>query len=133
MIRPPAAAVVDVNDKIRSLVTPKDTDKHITEEQVQEPKTLARLLQDLLRDVASLARRPCPRRIDFEDIVVNGDGVTVHRLPHGFGGRVRWWVTDCVGSNGKLRKIDADTSNDVLAIVSDTSGTVTVRVEEVGG
>lgn len=132
MIRPTAAAVVDANGKIRSLVETREPHVQVTEDQVRDTPTLARMMLSVLRTLADLLRRPCPRRIDHEDIVVNGDGVTQYILPHGFGGRVRWWVTDCVTSNGSLSR-DAATTDDVLVLVSGAAGAVTVRIEEVGG
>lgn len=132
MIRPPSAAVVDANDNIRSLVATKGPDRQVTEDRVQDAKELARLLQDALRDIAALDRRPCPRRIDFEDLVVDGTGTTQYRLPHGFGGRVRWWVVDAENYAVVNRDVAAST-DDVLVIVSHHASTITVRIEEVGG
>lgn len=131
MIKAPIAAVVDSGDRVRSLIVPRDTDVQVTEEIVKDDARLARLLQQALRDVAALERRPCPRRLDFEDVSVSGDGVTVYRFPHGFGGRVRWWVVD-QDEPAALKRSD-ETTDDVLALVSEVAAVVTVRVEEVGG
>lgn len=133
MIKTITAAVVDRAQRVRSLVQPKGTDRQVTEAQVQDPQTLARLLQGALRDIAELSRRPCPRRIDFEDVEVNGDGVTLYYFPHGFAGRVRWWAVDYVGGPALLHRSEDATTDDTLALLSEIAGTVTIRVEEVGG
>jgi hypothetical protein len=133
MIRPPAAAVVDANGKVRALVVAAEPHVHVTEEQVKDTSTLARMMAAVMREIMAIGRRPCPRRIDHEDISVSGDGVTQYILPHGFGGRVRWWVTDCTSSNGGMHR-DADAStDDVLVLLSELPAVVTVRIEEVGG
>ena len=132
MTRTPVAAVVSAMGKLRSLVVTKEPDRELTSDDVQEPKTLARMLMRIVRDVAQLERRPCPRRLDFEDIEVNGDGITVYDFPHGFGTRVRWWVTDCEVTDGTLVR-DSTTNDETLRLISNSTGTVTVRVEEVGG
>lgn len=132
LTRIPSAAVVDASGKVRALVRPKEPDEEVTEKQVTDVKWLARLLMRVLRDVAALKRRSIVRRIDFEDVVVNGDGVTVYRFVHLFGGRVRWWITDAIGSDGALTRASGTTS-DVLMLVSASAGVVTIRIEEVGG
>jgi len=132
MIRPPAAAIVDANGKLRMLVDPAEPNVEVTEDQVRDVPTLARMLAFVMRKLALHERRPCPRRIDHEDVVVNGDGVTEYLFPHGFGGRVRWWVVDAITSAGALSR-SASTTDEVLVLVSGAAGTVTVRVEEVGG
>lgn len=95
---------------------------------------MSRIVQGLLNDVATLKRAWTPRRIDFEDVAVDGTGSTLYRFPHGFGGRVRWWVVDWSGAAsvaGLMRDEDA-TDDNTLVLVSWIAGTVTVRVEEAG-
>jgi hypothetical protein len=133
MIRPPSAAVVDANGKVRALVVSAEPHVHVTEEQVKDTPTLARMMASVIREIMAIGRRPCPRRIDHEDVSVNGDGVTQYLLPHGFGGRVRWWVTDCTTSNGGMIRDASASTDDVLVLLSTTAGVVTVRVEEVDG
>jgi len=133
MIRPPAASVVDANGIVRMLVSPAEPHVEVTEEQVKDAPTLTRMLAFMLRTLALHDRRPCPRRIDHEDVSVNGDGVTQYFFPHGLGGRVRWWVTDCTGSNGGLHRDANASTSDVLVLLSESAGVVTVRIEEVGG
>jgi len=132
MIRAITAAVVDRTGRVRSLVRDRAPDEDVTEEQLAKPKWLARLLVRMLKDLAALKRRPAPRRVDYEDIDVNGDGATQYIFAHGFGGRVRWWVTDCLTSNGELSRHDNTTAAQ-LVLVSGAVGTITLRIEEVGG
>lgn len=63
----------------------------VTAEDVQDPKKLAELLGRLLTATTELRRRWAPKRIDFEDVAVGGQGASV-RLAHHFGGRARWSV-----------------------------------------
>lgn len=125
------AAVVDAIGRVRSLVAKREPGEDITEAKVAESKWLARLLTRIVRSLAELERRPCPRRIDFEDVEVNGDGVTVYRFQHRFSGRVRWWVTDCLLTDGALHR-ESTTDEDTLALLSEQPGVVTLRIEEVG-
>lgn len=133
MIKPPSAAVVDKEGKIRSLVSVREPEREVTEDQVTKPTVLARLLKRLVGDLTALGRRPSPRRIDFEDVDVVGDGATVYLFPHGLAGRVRWWVVDCVGDAAALHRDEESSTDDVLALLSNAAATVTVRIEEVGG
>lgn len=131
MSRPITAAVVDAFGRVRSLLLSKEPPEEVTEEQVKNAKTLSRLQMRVLRSLAALERRPAPRRIDFEDVEVNGDGLTVYTFSHGFGGRVRWWVVDCLDTSGGLHTADT-TDENTLVLLSEQPGTVTVRIEEVG-
>lgn len=132
MIRTITAAVVNALGDMRSLIAKREPRREVTEEQVKDAAQLARLLRDLTREVVELERRPCPRRIDFEDMALGSNGA---RLPlsHKFGGRVRWWVVDQVDDYAAL-KLDTDaTTTDVLVLISDVECVATIRVEEVGG
>ena len=129
------SANIGSNDVVRQLDAKPEPDEQVTEEQVQEPPRLARLLMSLLRDVATLKRRWAPRRIDFEDRAVDGSGATKYRFTHGFGGRVRYWAVEWVGdplTGGPCLERDADSTNDVLVLTSRSAGTATIRVEEAG-
>lgn len=60
-------------------------------EDIQDTSKLAKILERLLSNVATLKALWYPRRIDFEDVDVGSDGAVV-RLSHGFRDRVRWSV-----------------------------------------
>lgn len=117
----------------RQLDRQAEPDEQVTEDQVQDPPRLARLLMAILRELALLKRRFWPRRIDHEDREVDATGTTLFRFHHGFGGRVRWWVVDWDASSGApaLRK-DSSSDNNTLVLVSDVEGTMTLRIEEAG-
>ena len=133
MIRSSMASVVNRVGELRSLLPPPEPATELTDEQLTQPKALSRLLTTIIAAIARLERRANPRRIDYEDIEVNGDGVTVYALPHGMGGRVRWWVVDATdGGPAQLHRSE-DSTDDVLYLLSEVPGTVTIRVEEVGG
>lgn len=117
-------------------------DQQVTEKDVQEPPKLARLLTDVLRDLAALKRRHYPRRIDFEDQAAPGP----IRLRHGFNGRVRWWVVDWTSAGTNLVDSGGDTLSaswcdltkqsdsdaNMLVLQGHVTGTATIRVEEAG-
>lgn len=132
------SAVVPTSGTVRQLDRQAEPDEQVDEEQVKDAPRLARLLMRILRDLALLKRRFWPGHIDHEDRVVDSTGTTKYRFPHGFGGRVRWWVVDWqVGSAFKLsyspslsRHTDSD--DNTLVLVSYVDGTVTIRVEEAG-
>lgn len=93
-----------------------------------DPLKLARLLTKLGRAVADLSRRFAPHFVDFEDLPVGSS--STHRLAHGFGGRVRWWVVDADGVPALTK--DPATDANTLVLTSTVACTVTVRIEEIG-
>lgn len=130
--RIPTAAIVRPEGPPRSLVSSREPDEEVTEEQLTEQGYAVRLFMRVLREIAALRRRFVPSRIDFEDRAV-GVG-TYERFPHGFGGRVRWWVVDKAGDEPELIRVEPDTLSDknTLVLYSGVATTVTVRVEEAG-
>lgn len=127
---------------LRQLDGKREPDELITPERLDDKPRVARWLTQLLRDVESLKRRWAPRRIDHEDRKVDatgGDGLnaTKFRFAHGFGGRVRWWVTDWQGVAAPALVLDTATSGtgtdaNTLVLRSYVTGTVTIRIEEAG-
>jgi len=83
---------------VASLVRPASADEVVTESDVQDPKTLARLINQLRKDAGVLVRERQPRRIDFEDVTLSANGTQV-RLAHQFGGRARWSVIGWQAAN----------------------------------
>ena len=127
------SAIIPLNGKVRQLDRRAEPDELVTEDQARDPKRVARLLAQLLRDVASLKRRFWARHIDFEDRTVDATGTTPYRFPHGFNGRVRWSVVDWVSaSDGPRMARDTTSDANTLVLVSYEAGTVTIRVEEAG-
>lgn len=128
----PTTAIADA-DGVRSLTRAVEPPEEVTDTNVRDPRWMVRFAMRVLRDLAALRRRFAPRRIDFEDRVI-GTGTYEH-FPHGFGGRVRWWVVDVQGSFAELVRLDPDTESDenTLVLYSGQATLVTVRVEEVGG
>ena len=108
-----------------------EPDELVNESDVQNASWLARRLVVMLKDIATLKRRFWPRRIDFEDRVVDSSMVTQYRFTHNFGGRVRWWPVDATGDPPFLARHSAS-DNNTLVLISNSACTVTIRVEEAG-
>lgn len=106
--------------------------EQVTDDQVKDPKRLAELLGRLLVAVTELRRAWDPKRIDFEDQAVTAG--TEFDLEHRFGGRVRWWVVDWVpDATGDVAIFERTASTDtMLTLLPQNTGTVTIRVEEAG-
>lgn len=121
--------------KVQQLERRKEPDEEVTEEQLQAPARLVRVLMTILRDVATLKRSWRPRRIDFVDKALDDSGVVLHRFPHKLRGRVRWWVVDWVPATGgtipSLEK-HVETSDMELVLISTCEGIATIRLEEAG-
>ena len=127
------SAVIKTDGKLRQLDKAAEPPDQVTEEQVQDPKRLSRLLMSMLRDVVTLKRRWWPTFIDFEDVAVDGTGTTKYRFAHRLGKRVRWWPVDWKGATAGPRLVrHADSDDRTLVLVSYTAGTVTLRTEEAG-
>lgn len=128
------AARVSSTGKVYQLDRPAEPEQRVTEEDVQQPSKLARMLMALLKDVADIKRRFFPRRIDFEDVEVDNTGGKKFYFHHNFGGRVRWWPVDVVDLGGGQAALTrhADSDNDTLVLVSNASARVTIRVESAG-
>lgn len=123
----------------RQLTPRTSADEVVTEDDVQQPPKLARLLGKVLRELAALRRAWRPREVYFEDYPAT-DGGTI-RLEHRLGGRVRWCLVDFVrGGTGTssfndevaFNKDDASTTSNVLVLNSRVVGTASFRVWEAG-
>lgn len=137
-------AKVLLNGTVKKLDGSAEANQQVTAKDVQDPMNLAKLLTDMLADVARLKRRHYPRRMDFEDLVCFANNDITMR--HGFNGRVRWWVvewasngTPLVDSAGNTLTIKSPmlhkttaSDNNTLVLHSDVAGTATIRVEEAG-
>lgn len=127
------SANIDRNGKVRQLDKPAEPDQQVMEDEATDAPRLVRLLMRMLRDLAALKRRWAPRRLDFEDCAVDATGTTKYRLPHGLGGRVRWWVVDWADASAAPALVKhADTDERTLVLVSRAVGTATIRIEEAG-
>lgn len=126
-----STAVVPRVGKARQLDGRAEPDEVVTPEDAADTTKLARLLIRILRELAAMRRRWWPRSIDFRDIDTNV-GAGVIRLPHGFGGRVNWWVVKADGAIDVLLGEDASTDGNTLVLTSSGTSVVTIRVEEAG-
>ena len=133
------ASIIGADGKPRQLDAKAEPDEQVTEEDVQQPAKLARLLTRLLAVIAKLLRAWNPRRIDFENIAIAPD--TTYRFTHKFGGRARWWLVSwkptSFASNWYpflLENPSNPSTNDVLILTASsvTDGVASIRVEEAG-
>ncbi len=126
---------ISSSGEVTQLDKSAEPDDVVTEEDVQDPARLSRLILADKRAIAKLNRRWAPRYVDFEDVTVDAVG-TLFTLRHGLGGRVRFWVVDfrVVGAAGApiIQRDATETTNDVLGLRSYKEAEVTIRVEEVG-
>jgi hypothetical protein len=125
-------SVVNRAGKVRQLDRLAEPDEVVTEYEAKQPDFLARVLMRLLREAAAARRLWSPRIIDHQDVPVDGTGTTIYRLPHGFKGRVNWWVLDFTGGVAPLLARDASSDDNTLCLVSNEAGTVSVRIEKAG-
>lgn len=119
--------------KVVQLDAKRGPDVVFTPADVQDARKLSDTLTLVVADQAEVKRRHKPEFIDFEDVAVPGSGSVT--LPHGLGGRVRWWLVDwqpsSTGTRPALEKDGAKTTTGVLVLKSAAAGTATVRVEKV--
>lgn len=131
-----SAAKIDSSGKVTQLDARAGADEVVTEEDVQEPAKLSKMLARLLANVAALRRARVSARVDFEDVVVPSTGATAPvRLQHNMVGRVRWWVVGWQCSTNVapiLREDTANTTASTLVLLSYVAGTATIRVEAAG-
>jgi hypothetical protein len=132
-------AVVETSGRIRQLDKPADADSRVTSKDVADAEVLARLVQDLRKEVTALKRAWSPRRIDFDRITTTGTGVSPQtlRLPHGFAGRVRYWAVGWESPSsatlGIIERTDSQgTDSNTLVLYVYSTGVLSVRVEEAG-
>jgi len=132
-----STVVVPARGQIRRLDRPVEPSENVTEEDLKQPSKVVELFLRLLRNVATLLRRWWPRRIDYEDFVLDSGG-TEYRFPHGFKARVRWlvvdWLPDTPGVPHQLERVagTGKTDDQTLVLASGAAGVVTLRVEEAG-
>ena len=103
----------------------------VAPEDFATPQAMARILNEAADAIRALKAFTRPPYIEFEDISVPGAAGEV-TLPHNFGGRVRWWVTDWKNPAAAapiLRTLDSKTTRDVLVLLSNQTGVATIRVE----
>lgn len=126
------STVVPKSAGVRGLDKAREPDAQITEEQAKDPKNVALVFMDLLRDVASLKRRFWPKWVDFEDLSFDASGLQKFRLTHNLNARVRWWPVDVTYGSSPSLKQHEDTDLNTLVLVSYLSCTATIRVEAAG-
>jgi hypothetical protein len=124
-------AVVNAQGKVKQLDQAVEPDEVVTEDDVKDASKLSRLNGRLLKGLALLRRAWAPRVIDFQDVPCTAG--TPIRLPHGFGGRVNYWVLSWRAlANAPNFMVNATTDNNTLVLDVGVSGTGTIRVEAAG-
>ncbi len=129
------SAIVPANGaKLRQLDKPAEPDEQVRQEDVADTAKLAQYVMRIMRDVARIKRRFWTDFIEFEDVSFDASGSTVYRFPHGFNGRVRWWVVDVYGSaySCALVKDETQTDDNTLCLVSNETCVATIRIERAG-
>lgn len=130
------SALVFTDGTVRQLDRASEADARVTAEEVQDPETLARMVQDLRKDVARLRGMWTPRSVTYVDVVTTGSlgSPQTLRFPHGLGGRV-WFTLVSLTTGGTDFRLDyasASSTNDVLVLTSYSTGTFSLRVEQMG-
>lgn len=118
--------------RVRKLDRLPEARTPLTEGDVQEPATLVRILDGLLRDLAKVLGLWRPRRFDWTAVPLDATGTATFRLEHRFGGVVRFWVVDWDGAAAHNVRKDTTTDDNTLVLTSTSAGTATIRVEEAG-
>jgi hypothetical protein len=134
-----SAAIVEVSGQIRQLDKPATSEQRTVAKDVQDPETLARLIQQLRDEVATLKRAFAPKRLDFDRITTTGTSIAPEtvRFPHGFNGRVRYWPIGWESSGGVAldyieRTDTSGTDASTLVLYVYSAGVLSLRIEEVG-
>lgn len=128
-------ALIAKDGTIRKLDRVAESDERVTPADVQDPETLARIVQDLRKQVAQLRRAWTPRVLVFRDVVTTGSlgSPQTLRFNHSFGGAAWFQVLRLVTGGTDFRlDYSANSTNDTLILTSYSSGTFSLRVEEVG-
>ncbi len=127
-----SAAIFENDGAARSLDGVAGPAIVVTEQDVTDPKHLARMLQDVRRALADLTRRWQFRPQFFVDQVVDATGTTKYQFQHNLrAGRVFWWPVEwspsVAGTEVRLSE-HADSDADTLVLVSGAVGTVTICI-----
>lgn len=132
-------AVIDAAGRMRQLDKPAQAEQVTAPKDVQDPETLARLVQQLRTEVATLRRAFSPRRLDFDRVTTTGTSIAPQtvRFPHGFNGRVRYWPVGWESAGtvqlGIIERTDASgTDANTLVLYVYSAGVLSLRVEEAG-
>jgi hypothetical protein len=130
-----SAAVIDNDGRVRRLDARAGEDIVVTSRDVTDMERLARMVQDLKRDVAALKRAWRPARVYFRDVALPASGTV--RLEHGLGGKVYWWVVDwdstgAAAESPRLDRVATQDDKNHIVLQSQRVGTATICVEEAG-
>lgn len=130
-----SAAYVDRGGTVKPLDGKAPARVTITAKDVADAETLAQILQDHEDRLATLEREWRPRKLFRRDLDVDNTGTTLYYVPHGFGGRVNWyvarWQPTAAGTEPGMSE-DASSDDNTLVLVSGVEGTVTICVEAAG-
>lgn len=132
------SALVFTDGRVRQLDKPQTGKDRFTPEQAADGAALARKVQDLEDRLARIERQwnTTRRDVTFVDVVTTGSlgSPQTLRFPHGLGGRV--WPTllsmTAGGNDFRLEYSAALSTNDTLVMTSYSTGTFSLRVEEMG-
>lgn len=132
------SALVFTDGRVRQLDKPQTGKDRFTPEQAADDAVLARKVQDLEDRLARIEARWSTTRRDvtFVDVATTGSlgSPQTLRFPHGFGGRV-WFTLASLTTGGTDFRLDyasASSTNDVLVLTSYSTGTFSLRIEEMG-
>lgn len=126
------SAIIAPGAPIRQLDLKPQPDQQITTADAADPERLSRVIQSILRNVATLRRRWAPAFIDYRDITVDATGTARFAFPHGFGQAVNYWPVKWSGAAAPNLRVDATSDANTLYLTSTSAGLVTVRVEIAG-
>ena len=126
-----SAAKVDSDGTVTQLDGRAPARVTIAAKDVQDPQTLAQILQDHEDRLADLERAWRPRRLYFRDVTVDATNTKKFYFHHGFGGRVNFFFGDAATGYADLRR-HSDTDADTLVVTSANVCTLTLLVEEAG-
>jgi len=109
-------AAIESDGTVRPLDGKAAPDAIVTEDDVQEPSKLAKILTRVIREIAGLKRQFVRERIDFEDVEISSSKSVM--LAHGFGGRVRYSIGAWSAAGGlpPVLATSSSTDNDTLVL-----------------
>ncbi len=126
-----SAAVVESDGTVRGLDSRAGEPISVVAEDVADAARLARMLQDVRRELAEVKRWWHFRPRFYKDLTVDATGTTTYRLRHGLGRAVFWWpvrwTPSVAGTEVRLSQ-HASTDENTIALVSGAVGIVTICV-----
>ncbi len=126
-----SAVVVERSGDTRGLDGRVGEPVTVVPEDVADAARLARMIQDMRRELAELRRRWQFRPRFIKDVAVDDTGTTPYTFRHGLAGPVFWWpvkwVPTVAGTEVRLSQ-DPATDENTLVLVSGAEGTVSICI-----